>query len=191
MRRIAIVIGAAALIAAGAPAARAGGGGCHEDQSSQGTGTKVTLKQLCFAPTVTHIQPGETVTWTNSDDLPHTITGMPGTFDSDELRLGETFKHTFPDAGTYAYYCVLHRRMAGAVVVAGETSKTSPRTGSGETGTGSTDTSRGSTDTTSLAGSKSSGSSSALPISALAIAIPAAAGLGFGAGRRRVVATPD
>lgn len=176
MRRIATVIAAAAIVATMAPAAQAGGGGCHDDQSSEGTGTRVALKDFCFAPTVIHVRPGATVTWENVDDAPHTVTGMPGTFDSDDLKLGDKFTHTFAEAGTYAYYCVVHRRMAGAVVVAGDISKAGLVSGSGPTGdAGSAST---------PAGSKRAGSSAALPITALAIAIPLAAGLGFGAGRR-------
>jgi plastocyanin len=184
MGRIAIVIAAAALSVGGVPVADAGGGGCHRDESTQATGTQVGLSELCFNPTIIHIRPGQTVTWHNKDDVIHTVTGMPGTFDSDDLSLGQTFAHTFTEPGAYAYYCVLHRRMAGAVVVDGDITKAGLVSGSTGTGGG------GGTSST-PEGAKASASSAVLPITALLIAIPVAAGLGFGAGRRRMSASPS
>lgn len=174
MRRILVAVAAACLVASWVPPAHAGGGGgCHQSSSTTGSETTVVMSELCFMPTVTSVRPGTTVTWVNKDSIPHTVTGMPGTFDSEELGLDGRFTHTFAESGTYAYYCVLHRRMAGAVVVGGEMSKTAP-TGSSaaEDGNGGGAGIERSPDT----------SNAAVPLAG--IGIPTALVAGFFVGRR-------
>lgn len=62
---------------------------------------------------------GTTVTWTNMDSDPHTVTSNPNgdAFQSGTLREGETFSFTFTEAGTYEYFCEFHAEMEGTVVV--------------------------------------------------------------------------
>ena len=63
---------------------------------------------------------GTTVIWTNNDSVPHTVTADDGSFDSGSLSTGQTFSHTFDDAGTFTYFCEIHGKpsMNGAVQVA-------------------------------------------------------------------------
>jgi plastocyanin len=72
-----------------------------------------------FAPASTTIQVGETVTWTNSGQVIHTVTANDGSFDSGNLNPGQSFNHTFTQPGTFPYYCQPHRfvGMKGTVTV--------------------------------------------------------------------------
>jgi amicyanin len=77
----------------------------------------VAISQMQFrTPTVT-IKTGGTVTWTNNEAVPHTVTADDGSFGSAQLGAGATFSHTFDEAGTYSYYCQLHPMMRATVVV--------------------------------------------------------------------------
>jgi len=77
----------------------------------------------CFSPSDIIIKKGTTVTWTNEDDVTHTVlSGIPemgpeGIFEDDEILSGETFSYTFELAGIYQYYDVLHPWMVGIVLV--------------------------------------------------------------------------
>ncbi len=91
----------------------------------------------CFDPSKLSVSPGTSVTWTNNDQVSHTVTsGNPndnqtGTvFDSSLIAPGKTFTFTFKDAGTFHYFCQVHPWMAGEVVVgAGSTSASAPEFG--------------------------------------------------------------
>ncbi len=78
----------------------------------------------CFIPNPVTIDIGDTVTWENVDNAAHTVTsgspadGPDGVFDSSLIMAGgATFSHTFDDAGTYDYFCMVHPWMAGTVNV--------------------------------------------------------------------------
>ncbi len=78
----------------------------------------VDIKNLAFNPATITISEGTTVTWTNSDTASHTVTGNSGNeLDSLELKAGQTFSHTFMEAGTYYYQCKIHASMRGIIIV--------------------------------------------------------------------------
>ncbi|HUH79071.1 MAG TPA: cupredoxin family copper-binding protein [Methanoregula sp.] len=80
----------------------------------------VAIKGLEFNPGSVTIGAGATVTWTNFDDVPHTVTSLspsPEKFDSGSISRGQTFSRTFTLAGTYPYTCTIHPFMKGTVVV--------------------------------------------------------------------------
>lgn len=79
----------------------------------------VSAVDFKFVPQTVTISPGETVTWTNNGQSPHTVTG--GGFNSGNLNPGQTFSHTFSSAGTFAYHCQYHQAqgMVGTVIVTG------------------------------------------------------------------------
>jgi len=60
---------------------------------------------------------GTTVTWTNRDDVPHTVMSSTKLFKSPPLDTGDAFSYTFREAGTFEYYCSMHPRMTGKIVV--------------------------------------------------------------------------
>jgi plastocyanin len=70
-----------------------------------------------FEPATITINVGDTVTWRNIDDVPHTSTSDDGVWDSGALAAGEEFSFTFEEAGTYPYFCEFHPGMEGTVVV--------------------------------------------------------------------------
>jgi len=81
----------------------------------------------CFEPYETIIDVGGEVTWHNEDTAAHTVTsgdikgeGPDGIFDSSLLGPSKTFSHTFTDAGTFKYFCMVHPWMEGIVTVQAE-----------------------------------------------------------------------
>lgn len=80
-------------------------------------GPAITIAGFAFDPTETEVEAGTAVTVTNDDSAAHTWTADDGAFDSGQLAGGDTFEHTFSDAGTFAYHCEIHPAMTGTVVV--------------------------------------------------------------------------
>ena len=79
----------------------------------------VTIANFAFAPTPLTVAPGTTVTWTNSDEEPHTVMSADGglTFKSPALDTDDKFSFTFDKPGTYKYFCSIHPHMVGTVIV--------------------------------------------------------------------------
>jgi plastocyanin len=79
----------------------------------------VVIDNFTFGPGVLTVPRGTKVTWTNKDDDPHTVVsdGDPKLFKSPALDTDESFAVTFAEAGTFKYFCSVHPRMQGAVVV--------------------------------------------------------------------------
>jgi plastocyanin len=86
-----------------------------------------SLTDTAFQPNPVQVSVGNTVTWTNNDSQPHTVTsgsnGQPDNkFNSSPnfnplLNPGQTFSHTFTEAGDYPYFCMLHPNQVGTVSV--------------------------------------------------------------------------
>jgi plastocyanin len=79
--------------------------------------TAVKIDNFVFGPQALTVPVGTTVTWTNNDDIPHTSVSTQGAFKSKVLDTNEKFSYTFTKAGTYPYYCSIHPKMTGTVVV--------------------------------------------------------------------------
>jgi len=77
----------------------------------------VKIDNFVFGPQAITVPVGTTVTWTNSDDTPHTAVSTDGVFKSKVMDTDEKFSYTFTKAGTYSYYCSVHPKMTGQVVV--------------------------------------------------------------------------
>jgi plastocyanin len=104
-RRIGLaVVGLAMAVLAGASAPAA-------------TPAAVGIKDFRFTPPTLTVPVGTTVTWTNHDEEPHTITSATGAFSSTGLSHDETFTQRFTQPGTYAYFCALHPHMKATVIV--------------------------------------------------------------------------
>ena len=78
---------------------------------------EVKVDNFSFGPTTLTVAVGTTVTWTNRDDIPHTIVSTEKVFKSKVLDTDEKFSFTFDKAGTYPYFCSIHPKMTGSVVV--------------------------------------------------------------------------
>lgn len=77
----------------------------------------VKIDNFVFGPQTLTVQAGTTVTWTNSDDIPHTAVSTDGVFKSKVMDTNEKFSYTFTKPGTYSYFCSVHPKMTGKVVV--------------------------------------------------------------------------
>jgi plastocyanin len=77
---------------------------------------KVTIDNFTFAPAELKVKVGDTVTWTNHDDIPHTVVSA-GKFRSKTMDTDNDFSFTFTAAGDYKYFCSLHPHMTGMIKV--------------------------------------------------------------------------
>ena len=77
---------------------------------------QVTIDNFTFAPQELKVKVGDTVTWTNHDDIPHTVVSA-GKFRSKTMDTDNTFSFTFTSAGDYKYFCSLHPHMTGMIKV--------------------------------------------------------------------------
>ena len=77
----------------------------------------VRIDNFTFKNPVLTVKPGTTVTWTNGDDIPHTVASKDGVFKSKVLDTGDQFSFTFAKAGQFGYFCSLHPHMTGTIVV--------------------------------------------------------------------------
>ena len=78
---------------------------------------EVTIDNFNFTPPALAIPAGTKVTWVNKDDVPHTVTSDDKLFDSRALDTDDKYSFTFQTPGTYPYYCSVHPKMTGKVVV--------------------------------------------------------------------------
>ena len=77
----------------------------------------VTIGNFTFKAPVVTVKAGTTVTWTNGDDIPHTVVSKDGVFRSKVLDTGDHFSFTFAKAGQFGYFCSLHPHMPGTIIV--------------------------------------------------------------------------
>lgn len=100
----------------------------EQDKGTQATGTagntaaadSVTIQDYAYSPATITVKVGTTVTWTNKDNVEHTVTtdpGAPAAIESGLFGNGKSFSYTFTKAGTYAYHCQPHPYMKGTVTV--------------------------------------------------------------------------
>jgi plastocyanin len=81
-------------------------------------GIEVKIDNFTFGPASLTVAAGTTVTWTNKDDVPHTVVSDDkATFKSKALDTGDQFSYTFAKPGKYQYFCSVHPKMTAEVVV--------------------------------------------------------------------------
>ena len=100
-----------ALLSAGSGAVKANA------QQAPAKNAEITIDNFNFAPGTFTVAVGTTVTWINHDDIPHTAVSTDGVFKSKVMDTDEKFSYTFTKAGTYPYFCSVHPKMTGTVVV--------------------------------------------------------------------------
>jgi plastocyanin len=105
------VLAAAALIISGARGFTASAG------QAQTSTAEVKIDNFSFGPAALTVPAGTTVTWTNRDDIPHTVVSDDKIFKSKVLDTDEKFSYTFTKPGSYPYFCSIHPKMTGKVVV--------------------------------------------------------------------------
>jgi plastocyanin len=77
----------------------------------------VKIDNFSFTPASITVAAGTTVTWTNRDDIPHTVVSDDKVFKSKVLDTDEKFAFSFSKPGTYPYFCSVHPKMTGKVIV--------------------------------------------------------------------------
>jgi 3',5'-cyclic AMP phosphodiesterase CpdA len=85
--------------------------------ASSGSNQSVTISGFNFTPSPLSVATGTSVTWTNKDDIPHTVVSDNGRFRSKAIDTDESFSWRFSEPGTFDYFCSLHPHMTGRVVV--------------------------------------------------------------------------
>jgi plastocyanin len=78
---------------------------------------EVVIDNFSFKPAMLSVKAGTKVTWVNHDDEPHTATDDDKRFNSKTLDTNDQFSFTFTEPGTYNYFCALHPKMRGQIVV--------------------------------------------------------------------------
>lgn len=86
-------------------------------EASQQAANAVTIQNMAFTPQNLRVKVGQTVTWTNQDQILHTVTSDTGAFESGNMNPGGTFSFTFTKAGTFSYHCAIHSGMKAQVTV--------------------------------------------------------------------------
>jgi len=86
--------------------------------STAADGRQVFVDNFSFSPAAAAVPVGSLVTWTNRDDIPHNIVSTEKKFASPVLDTEQQFSYRFDAPGTFPYYCSLHPKMTGRIVVA-------------------------------------------------------------------------
>jgi plastocyanin len=89
----------------------------NKDLSTSSSSNEIAVENFSFQPGNLTIKAGTTVTWVNHDDVPHTVYENDKKFKSDTLDTDGKFSYKFTSPGTYSYYCTLHPRMTGQIIV--------------------------------------------------------------------------
>src|SRR5229473_4866930 len=88
-----------------------------KDMPNPSTPNQVRVENFSFQPSTLTVKAGTTVTWVNHDDEPHTVNENNKAFKSGTLDTDAKFSYKFSSPGTYSYFCSLHPRMTGQIIV--------------------------------------------------------------------------
>ena len=88
-----------------------------KSEEASAPATEVKVDNFTFGPESLTVAVNSTVTWVNKDDVPHVIASSDGLFKSKALDTDDKYSYTFAKAGTYAYYCSIHPKMVGKIIV--------------------------------------------------------------------------
>ena len=88
-------------------------------EKASGPVQEIVIDNFTFAPAAVTIAPGTRVVWVNHDDVPHTATSTskPKRFDTGTLDTDQKYAHVFTEPGTYNYFCAVHPKMTGQIIV--------------------------------------------------------------------------
>jgi plastocyanin len=131
----------------------------------------VTMADFFFSPTSVTVAVGDTVTWHNTGQAPHTATADDGSFDTGTINPGSSGSHTFSSAGTFSYICTIHPNMKATVRVLSSS-------GGGSGGSaGSTSSGSSNSEASAVASPNAAGNSTTLPMTGMAVGSLALVGL--------------
>jgi plastocyanin len=120
VKRTLVALSLTALLALGLPGgARILAADAQQKPAANPEAKEVKIDNFVFQPATLKIAIGTTVTWVNHDDIPHTVVGTDKekSFKSKVLDTDEKFSFAFTKAGKYPYFCSLHPKMTGEVLV--------------------------------------------------------------------------
>ncbi len=86
-------------------------------RAQQQQGGQVSIDNFTFSPAMLTVKSGGTVTWTNHDDIPHSIVCPALGLKSHVLDSDQSFSCSFERAGSFEYFCGIHPHMKGSIVV--------------------------------------------------------------------------
>jgi plastocyanin len=86
-------------------------------KNAKPAGAEIRVDNFSFGPGTLTVPVNSTVNWTNKDDVPHVIASTDGLFKSKALDTDDVYSYTFTKPGTYAYYCSVHPKMVGTIIV--------------------------------------------------------------------------
>jgi plastocyanin len=78
---------------------------------------EIKIDNFSFSPATITVAAGTIVRWVNHDDIPHNVVSEDKAFKSKVMDTDEDFTYTFAKPGTYAYFCSIHPRMTGKIIV--------------------------------------------------------------------------
>jgi len=81
------------------------------------TPVEIKIDNFVFSPNTLTVPAGSTIHWTNHDDIPHNVVSEDKSFKSKVMDTDEGFSYTFAKPGTYTYFCSIHPKMTGKIVV--------------------------------------------------------------------------
>jgi plastocyanin len=134
----------------------------------------VTMDDFFFSPASVTVAVGDTVTWHNAGQAPHTATADDGSFDTGTINSGGSGSHRFTTAGTFSYICTIHPNMHGTVRVL---SSSGGGGGSGGGNPGSSSSGSATSEASAVASPDAAGNSSTLPMTGMAVGSLALVGL--------------
>ncbi|MBZ5591788.1 MAG: metallophosphoesterase [Acidobacteriia bacterium] len=85
--------------------------------AAAGSASQINIDNFSFSPGVSTVPAGTNVTWTNHDDIPHNVISTEKHFASPVLETDQSFSFRFEKPGSYPYYCSIHPKMTGKLVV--------------------------------------------------------------------------
>jgi plastocyanin len=91
--------------------------------SANAANVEVTIDNFTFKPQQVTVMVGDTVTWINHDDIPHTVTSKTMAFRSKAMDTNDKFSFTFAAPGSFMYFCSLHPHMTGTIAVEADKGK--------------------------------------------------------------------
>ena len=90
---------------------------------------RIEIKDFAFGPSTITVPAGTKVTWVNKDEEPHKVVSVDETFKSKAIDTDGEFSFVFDKPGAYKYFCSVHPRMVGTVVVVDPKQNQSTRMG--------------------------------------------------------------
>jgi plastocyanin len=91
--------------------------GNNNNTGGNANSNAVNISGMAFSASSITVTKGTKVTWTNNDNMTHTVSADDNTFDSGDMGNSATFSHVFNTVGTFNYHCKYHSSMTGSVIV--------------------------------------------------------------------------